>query len=108
MTKQSELEALREFIARLPEDSYLRPWLSSVLPEIECDIRSDFVLSPSLAQTRRQCVAELADARAEAAEIVKRGTAEAAETKRLALAESDRIMANLRLRFHEIHRLVHA
>lgn len=56
MTKQQEIDALRKFTASLPQDSYLRPWLDDVLPQVEQDIRNDFPVSPSLSRTRQDCV----------------------------------------------------
>lgn len=55
MTKAQELHTLWSFIETLPVDSYLRPWLLDVFPAVEQDIRSDFPVSPSLAQTRQLC-----------------------------------------------------
>ena len=47
MTKATEIATLKGFTERLPHDSYLRPWLESILPEVEADIRNDFPVSPS-------------------------------------------------------------
>lgn len=41
MTKQEELAAFESFIASLPENTYLRPWLNSIRYDIERDLRSD-------------------------------------------------------------------
>jgi cell division septum initiation protein DivIVA len=55
MTKAQEINAIKEFTANLPKDSYLRPWLESSLPEIESDIRNDFPVSPAINLARVEC-----------------------------------------------------
>lgn len=55
MSKNQELQRLEQFIASLPKDSYLRPWLEDVRPQVESEIRSDFPVSPSLFATRVDC-----------------------------------------------------
>jgi hypothetical protein len=47
MTKALEMEHLRAFIASLPKDTYLRPWLEENLLIIERDITDDFCISPT-------------------------------------------------------------
>jgi hypothetical protein len=47
MTKDEELGQLKAFIAILPQDSYLRPWLESELPAVTAAISND--LCPGLA-----------------------------------------------------------
>lgn len=85
MTKQAEIDAITAFCARLPEDSYLKPWLREVLPFIETDIRNDVCVSPTLAETRRQCDALL------------RATAEQADTlRRQAVAKGEAEAQRLR------------
>lgn len=82
MSKNQELQRLDQFIASLPKDSYLRPWLEDVRPQVESEIRSDFPVSPSLfatrvdcdalkAGTKSNCEAQLAAARREAEKIEK-------------------------------------
>lgn len=46
MNKTQELHALTAFIASLPHDSYLRPWLEQELPGVERAMSND--LDPSL------------------------------------------------------------
>lgn len=43
MTKAQEIEALKNFIKSIPSDSYLAPWLESVLPIVESDMDSDII-----------------------------------------------------------------
>lgn len=49
MTKEQEITALSNFIESLPEESYLKPWLSDILPSVESDLRNDMTpfISPS-------------------------------------------------------------
>ena len=61
MTKSEELDHLRAFTASLDTDTYLRPWLESVLPEVEREIRCDFPLSPSVEASRKQAIAEASE-----------------------------------------------
>jgi len=43
MTKLQEIQALQSFIESIPLDSYIRPWLESVLPIVEADMNSDII-----------------------------------------------------------------
>ena len=43
MTKEQEIASLSNFIESLPLDSYLRPWLSDILPSVESDLRGDMI-----------------------------------------------------------------
>ena len=43
MTKEQEITALSNFIGSLPDESYLKPWLTDILPSIESDLRGDIV-----------------------------------------------------------------
>jgi hypothetical protein len=63
MTKNEELNALADFIGRLPEDSYLKPMLARMQPDIERDIRSDFVPDPypALLRLRELCRTQQAE-----------------------------------------------
>ena len=107
MTKSEEIDALDKFIHKLPVDSYLWPWLIGVQHEVVADIRNDFPIAPSLAETRKQCEALLAEAKAEAERILARARTEAdaecdkARKYRAALVDSmlsqfDRARAALR------------
>lgn len=70
MTKTQEMDALRDLAARLGPDSYLGPWLESILPAVESSIRSDvipFAIDP--AQARADALAILKEAKEEAEKI---------------------------------------
>lgn len=68
MNKQQELAALDSFIASLPPDTYLGPWLSQVRHEVESCLRSDIFPEVSLKETgaRMQETIRQANANAEA------------------------------------------
>lgn len=70
MTKAQEIDALAKFIARLPRDSYLWPWLVSVQAQVVADIRNDVAVSPSIAETRKQCDEMIIRAEFEAKRII--------------------------------------
>ena len=81
MTKQDELDILRDTIARLGPNSYLGPWLQDQLPWIESDMRSDIPPMSSYSQCRAVRAEELEENR-----------------KRISDMESQ---ANVRIRDHE-------
>ena len=43
MTKADEMKTLDAFIASLPQESYLRPWLETERDGIETDLRNDII-----------------------------------------------------------------
>lgn len=96
MTKQAELEALDRFTASLPADSYLRPWLESIRPEVEHDIRCDFPIAASVKETRRQCEVMLTEARQQAAAITRQAHHEAQQIRTGAARSRDELIAQLR------------
>ena len=95
MTKQQEIEAIRGFIATLPVDSYIRPWLDNVLPEVESEIRNDFMVSPSLRATRLQCDALLADTQAQCQEMLAKAKAQFERIMKTTNDESQRVRDRL-------------
>jgi hypothetical protein len=95
MTKAEELNAVKNFTASLPTDSYLRPWLESVLPEIEADIRSDFPVSPSFKLARVECDRIVNDTRRHCDGVRQRAEQEAAHIIAQARKEADGIRHRL-------------
>ena len=85
MTKAQEIKSLRDFADSLPDDSYLKPWVTQVIPEIERDITSDFMPSVSLTQCRREAeyAAEgiILEAKVKAERILKDAEAEQKRVK---------------------------
>ena len=51
MTKQEEMQILRDAVTKLGTNSYLGPWLSSVLGEVEDNILNDFEPVPTVQGT---------------------------------------------------------
>lgn len=93
MTKNEELQILREAAEKLGPDSYCGPWLRTVIPIIERDIRSD---NPPDPITHRQYAAQIM---AEAEEVLRRAKADAdivmhAAKKKLEEAGSIRLTAS--------------
>ena len=69
MTKDQELEILRDAIARLGTNSYLGPWLEDQLPWIESDMRSDIPPMSSYSQCRAVRAEELEENQKRIAEM---------------------------------------
>lgn len=55
MTKSQEIDIIQDAIKKLGEDSYIGPWLKSVVAEVEQSIRSDFFPTILPSETRKQC-----------------------------------------------------
>jgi cell division septum initiation protein DivIVA len=85
MTKDQEIQLIREFAAKLGSNSYYGPVLADELLGIERDIRADIPPPPTMAQ-----------ARAYAAETAARAEDEAARRIASAQAEAERIIARAR------------
>lgn len=70
MTKQQELDTIRELAEKLGENTYCGPWLKRSLPFIEQDMRNDFPIDVAqlvhLRDEMRNLKKELEDARTEA------------------------------------------
>lgn len=69
MTKDQELEILRDTIARLGPNSYVGPWLLDQLPWIESDMRSDIPPMSSYSQCRTVRAEELEENRKRIADM---------------------------------------
>lgn len=93
MTKQQELDILKETITRLGPDSYIGPWLAEQLPGIERDIRSDIQPLITWADCREQTAAELAAAREIATETRKTATNELTRARQQAKSYRDQTIA---------------
>ena len=89
MTKEQEIRALEAFTSTLPQNTYLRPWLAAVLPEVRDALQQDIlpqetIIGPAacynaLAKARAQANAIVADASKLAQEILDRAQEEARE-----------------------------
>lgn len=69
MTKTQEIEVLTRAAAELGPDSYLGPWLTSILGELERDIRSDILPTITLAEARARCFELMAEASLKAVDL---------------------------------------
>lgn len=54
MTKLEEMKRYDAFVASLPEDSYLRPWLTDIRESIETDLRCDVIPYRSMKSAREE------------------------------------------------------
>jgi multidrug resistance efflux pump len=71
MTKNQELLELKSLSAKLGPDSYIGPWLASIIPEIECDVRSDLQPMITWFEARKQAAQAINDARKEYERIIQ-------------------------------------
>lgn len=116
MTKTHEMQAFDAFIASLPVDSYLHPWLSGIRDLVETDLRNDIIPDRTLSQTYQENRRIEAEARANATRIIEDAKKQAARIiedaktqAAAATAQAERIVATTRREFQaDIHRLRHA
>ncbi len=71
MTKAEEIQILQSAAEKLGPASYCGPWLEEVIMEIEHEIRSDMLPSPSIVRTTREAEAILETALRQAGEIIE-------------------------------------
>lgn len=103
MTKDQELAIIDQTIAQLGARSYLGPWLTSIRPELEATIRSDYFPAPILpAEAERRARQIIEDANAQAAETRERATVEAERLRANAHATADTIRARARRQLEQI------
>jgi F0F1-type ATP synthase membrane subunit b/b' len=92
MTKEQEIAIIREFAAKLGENSYFGPVLTEALPELEQDIKNDITPYLSLRNIRDEALFALEAAKQE------RATAEI-KAERIVLSareEAERIVTSAR------------
>jgi hypothetical protein len=110
MCKQQEIDALTRFTESLPRDSYLRPWLEDVLPQVCADIRNDFPVAPSLTITRHECQELMQHTRrqchAETTKAIEEARKHRAEADQYYLNTVSRAKERLRAVSRELERLV--
>ena len=102
MTKATEIATLKGFTERLPHDSYLRPWLESILPEVEADIRNDFPVSPSPQAGRAEAERLIASGQAEATRLITEAKTAAEVLTRCARNDAKTVRDNLRYKIQTI------
>jgi hypothetical protein len=81
MTKAEELKALEKFIMSMPHESYIRPALAELMPQIERDMASD--IQPDLIGTRAEMQRQIGEAHASIATMQKEKTRLTEETRTL-------------------------
>jgi hypothetical protein len=55
MTKSEEMQRYDEFLRTLPQDSYLKPWLTDIRDQVETDLRNDIIPELTPRETYHQC-----------------------------------------------------
>jgi len=100
MTKNQEIQALQSFIQSLPADSYLHPWLTDILPDIQREIACDYIpaISPATIRT------EFAKHRAEMLQQREAIHAEIERCREEMAEERKRIITEAQKRAEEIER----
>jgi len=101
MTKAQEIDALRGFIKSLPADTYIGPWLSGIVGEVQSLMQSDFPINCSMREAQLAADTIRADAIAEAKRIVDKATDEARKLKAIADNQSDAVIGRARQACHE-------
>lgn len=96
MTKQDEINVLCDAIEKLGDDSYLAPWLKSVIHEVEHSIRSDYFPSIIPSETARQCAEIKREATEHATNIVAQAEAKRSEIVKDTENKAEHIRINLR------------
>jgi hypothetical protein len=61
MTKQEEIQMIKEIVNNLPGDSYIKSIMEETLPEMEWLISSDFIMPLSVREVQTQKQAMLED-----------------------------------------------
>lgn len=116
MTKAEEMQRYDEFLRKLPQDSYLRPWLTSIRDHVETAIRCDIFPEFTPQETFHQCQQSRKDAanyirqsldrkRSDAARILADAEAKATAITKRAEADAEDIRREIR---SEVHALRHA
>ncbi len=109
MTKATELALLKEFTNSLPKDSYLRPWLEEIMPEVEHEITCDFMPTPSIRESRNRAESQAKDiilaATAKAESILKEASAELDRKKCQAGNAVSRVLEVLRATTNRLHEI---
>jgi hypothetical protein len=95
MTKSQELELLLKFTASLPDDSYMKKWLTSVYASVKQDITSDIFPYADPVSTYAECKMQRENTRLHIETITNEAKREA--TRLVANAEAEAIRINGKL-----------
>lgn len=101
MLKAQEIQILRDAIERLGNDSYCGPWLTSVLYEVESDIRSDMMPAATIKATQAECHRMLAAVNEQCRDHKARVDKEAQQLLDVARRECERIHSNCAAALHQ-------
>lgn len=82
MTKELELQRFIEFARNFPDNSYLKPWMQAVIPELEQCMKSDIIPHISITEEMEK-VRELRD---QASTLAAENMQRSSENKSLAQA----------------------
>jgi hypothetical protein len=93
MSKNDEIQILREAVTKLTLNSYCGPWLESVIAEVEAEVRCDFLPSPSIARSEVECRRLVGTAREEANQIIQSAREAAEKIKLEARARAREILS---------------
>lgn len=94
-TKAEEILILRNAATQLGAQSYLGPWLESIIPEAESLLLSDIRPDITLSRTIRRCEEIVADAQRRRTEIGKNADQYAAKTIAEARQTAGHVRAHL-------------
>jgi hypothetical protein len=98
MTKAEEMQRYDEFVRKLPQDSYLRPWLAGIRDHVETDLRNDIIPEHSPREIYRECQQIRNEAAASIRKDLDRKRADAHRIIADAKAEAKRIVLVAHLR----------
>jgi len=98
MTKKQEIDAFKAFIQSMPHDSYLRPWLTDILPGIERDIAGDILPFISPQDLRADSIKQREEYKAQLATLHAERERQQENTR----TESERIISDAKKRAEEI------
>ena len=90
-TKAQEMAILQRTITELGPDTYLGPWLKSLLAELERDLRCDLFPLQTLAQAKAESNTLLEQARATCIELKTATAQECAALRTKTAAHCDRL-----------------
>lgn len=76
-SKSEEIAILTAAAKKLGSESYTGPWLSKVLPQLEQDMKNDFMPDFDWHKAARECTALKEEAKAEAARMIQSAKDEA-------------------------------
>ena len=83
LTKTQEIAILTEAATKLGPNSYLGIWLTTFIPMIERDIRSDGAIDYDLVKMQAECLQLRTEAEDEGKRIIERATAECVRVRKL-------------------------